>query len=96
MSTNYEQTHSKLRGKTRFLTKLRGYLPSHMAKQGHIYENDAGVSGCMILRNDVLARAFATGKPGFEYKERPECAAFVPSNGIKRKEAAYGSLKRVK
>jgi hypothetical protein len=94
MPTNYEQFHSKLTGTKKLLTKLRGYLPSCIAKQGRIFEVDE--SGCMTFRNDILAAAFITGKPGFEYKERPECAALLLNNGPKKKEAAYGSLKRVK
>jgi hypothetical protein len=95
MPTNYEQFHSKLSRTKKLLTKLRGYLPSRIAKQDKIYEVDE--SGCMMIRNDLLAAAFIKGKPGFEYKERPECAAFMPSTGLRKKEVAYGSLlKRVK
>jgi hypothetical protein len=95
MPTNYERTHRELRGARKLLAKLRGYLPTSIAKQGTMYEVDG--SGCMTIRNDLLASAFSDGKPGFEYKERPECAAFIPTKGLKKEEAAYGSLlKRVK
>jgi hypothetical protein len=94
MPTNYEQFHSKLSRTKKILTKLKGYLPSRLAKQGSIYEVDG--SGAMMIRNDLLAAVFINGKPGFAYRERPECEAFVPSNGLKRREVAYGSLKRVK
>jgi hypothetical protein len=91
MSNNYEQFHSKLRGTKKLLSKLKGYLPACIAKQGRIYEIDG--SGCMVIRNDLLAAVFINGKPGFEYRERPECEAFVPTSGLKKEEAAYGSLK---
>jgi hypothetical protein len=91
---NYEQLHSELSRTRKLLTKLKGYIPSRIAKQGRIFEVDE--SGCMTFRNDLLAAAFINGKPGFEYKERPECAALLLNNGPKKKEAAYGSLKRVK
>jgi hypothetical protein len=54
-----------------------------------IYEYHDGVK---VLRNDILAKAFANGKPEFMYVERPECKAFVPMNKVRKnkREATNG------
>lgn len=71
---------------------VKSRIEKAISRSGKFYEFDSS-SGAMILRNDVLAAAFADGKPSFEYKERPECAAFIPSKGLRKnkKGAAYGS-----
>jgi hypothetical protein len=58
-------------------------LKCAVARQDSIYDYDEE-AGCKVLRNDLLAHAFAKGKPGFEYKERPECAAFLIEDKIIR------------
>jgi len=74
---------------------VKSRIERAIGRSGSFFELDSA-SSTMVLRNDVLAAAFADGKPDFEYKERPECAAFIPSNGLRRNKrgAAYGNNSR--
>jgi hypothetical protein len=61
-----------------------------IGKQDSIYDYDEE-SGCKVIRNDLLALAFEKGKPGFEYKERPECAAMYIDEKVVKLRKKGGS-----
>lgn len=72
---NYQQTWAKLRGESNKEDKKGHLLPRFLRKQGSFFTNE---DGCMVIRNDILARAFQIGTPD-KLMERPECASFTPS-----------------